>query len=242
MQTSPQHIDLWLAPDTALEGLATHASGAEWLSEEEQRRWQCFARAADRTRYLLSRVMMRSVLAQQLQPSRSPQSLIVVQDHHGKPHLQPPALQFNLSHTDGLVVLAVSDTMPVGVDVEQTSREVAALALAQRYFSTREVKALEALDGTAQRELFFAQWTLKEAWLKAKGTGLRVPLDAFAFELGPTGDIKLHCDAQLNELPQAWGFWRHVRGRHRIALAYPRSGDTVPVITVREWQAQDLLR
>src|SRR5690606_5343924 len=104
-------------------------------------------------------------------------------------------------------------------------REIDHLPLAQRYFATREVVALEALSGAAQRELFFAQWTLKEAWVKAKGLGLRVPLDEFSFELPgaePPG-ITLHCDPQLLEDPAGWSFRLLQRDRFRIAVAaaYP---------------------
>jgi 4'-phosphopantetheinyl transferase len=183
---------------------------------------------------------VRRVLAQELY--LPPQDLVFRADSHGKPHVVVPGgklLHFNLSHTRGLSALVLSRQVEVGVDVESLGREVELLALARRYFATPEVLLLEDLAAEPQRELFFALWTLKEAWVKAKGLGLRVPLDEFSFhgpglllaandaaaaqsaEIGApgAGAIELHCDPQLLEQAADWSFRLLRQSEFRIAVA-----------------------
>lgn len=233
-------LDLWLAPEPVELAPALAASWAALLSADEQLRWQRFAREEDRNRFLLVRALVRRVLAQELR--LQPQDLLFKADTHGKPHVMIPGgkpLHFNLSHTRGLSVLALSRQAEVGVDVEAQGRQVELLALARRYFATSEILALEDLAAEPQRELFFALWTLKEAWVKAKGLGLRVPLDEFSFhgpglvlaanssaaaqsaEPGAPGAaaIELHCDPQLLEEPANWSFRVLHHGAFRIAVA-----------------------
>jgi 4'-phosphopantetheinyl transferase len=158
---------------------------AALLSADEQTRWQRFARAADRQRFLLSRALLRTVLGDYL--SLEPRELRFVSDEWGKPHLSAePSLHFNLSHTQGMVALAVSRRAPVGVDVENMERVVDAEALTARYFAPEELFALQTLPPNARRAHFLRLWTLKEAYVKALGLGLRIPLDSFAF--APHGD------------------------------------------------------
>src|SRR6185436_18685723 len=96
-----------------------------------------------------------------------------------------PRLHFNLTNTRGLVACAVSVAhAEVGVDAEALDRSGETVAIADRYFSTEEVRALRALPESAQRQRFFAYWTLKESYIKARGLGLRLPLDQFSFRLG----------------------------------------------------------
>lgn len=233
-------LDLWLAPEPVHLAPTLAASWAALLSPDERLRWQRFARDEDRCRFLLVRALVRRVLAREL--DLPPQDLYFRADTHGKPRVgssAAPPMHFNLSHTRGLSVLAVSRQAEVGVDVEALARKVDLLALARRYFATSEVQALEALAPQPQRELFFALWTLKEAWVKAKGLGLRVPLDEFSFhgpglpsaapeavadartDIGAVGPavIALHCDPQLLEDPLRWSFRLLRHGEFRIAVA-----------------------
>lgn len=238
-------LDLWLAPEPVEVTPALAESWTGLLSADELQRWQRLAREEDRGRFLLVRALVRKVLGCEL--GLQPQDLVFKADVHGKPHVLVPggaALHFNLSHTRGLSVLALSRKVEVGVDVEVLGREVELLALARRYFATPEVLALEELAPEPQRELFFALWTLKEAWVKAKGLGLRLPLDEFCFqgpglmlaanggvadhavEVGAPGKsaIELHCDPQLLEDASLWSFRLLRQGRFRIALAAAHPG------------------
>ncbi|HWK55182.1 MAG TPA: 4'-phosphopantetheinyl transferase superfamily protein, partial [Hyphomicrobiales bacterium] len=79
----------------------------------------------------------------------------------------------------------------VGVDVEHALREVAAEALTARFFAPEELQALQSLPEADRNEYFFRLWTLKEAYVKALGLGLRIPLDSFVFDLD---DAQIHCE------------------------------------------------
>ena len=130
----------------------------------------------------------------------------------------PNAWHLNLSHTDGLVALAVAKT-PVGVDVEDLQRRGRTVELSDRFFAPSEARALRALPEAAQRSRFFDLWTLKEAYIKARGQGLAIPLASFAFDLdhGP-----LAFQPQPGD-PIIWQFARmDPTPRHRLALALAR--------------------
>jgi 4'-phosphopantetheinyl transferase len=86
-------------------------------------------------------------------------------------------LQFNLSHSHDLALIAVAHDQPVGVDVEFIRSDTAVMQIADRFFAARESAALRALPEQQQRRAFFDTWTRKEAWLKARGVGLGGALD-----------------------------------------------------------------
>lgn len=219
MQDRKNRIQLWVARQGAIPP-AIQAQWHAWLDPDEQQRWQRYARQEDRLGFLLGKALTRAVLAQWL--DQAPQQVAFSRDSWGKPHLAGTSaaagLHFNLSHTPGMAVLAVSAGPVVGVDVESVQRSVEALALARRYFSALEVRMLEGLQGAALQECFMAIWTLKEAWLKAKGLGLRLPLDAFSMDPSsqPPG---LHFHALPDESPEAWQLRCYQQAEYRIALA-----------------------
>lgn len=222
--SSTLDIDLWLCPETPAADAQQEALWWRWLSAEERERHARFVRAEDRARFLRTRALLRSVLGSALQ--LEPQQVELQRDAHGKPRLPgaAPALHFNLSHTQGLAALALCRSHELGVDVECIMRELEVLPLAQRYFAAAETRALERCsdDSDAQRQLFFTQWTLKEAWVKAKGLGLRVPLDAFWFELPAAGSrapVQLRCDDRLGDRPADWSLLVQRHGEHALALA-----------------------
>ena len=108
---------------------------------------------------------------------------------HGKPALATDtgraALRFNVSHSHGLALYAITGGREVGVDVERIRPEIAQEKIAERFFFSREVTVLRALPPLLQAPAFFACWTRKEAYMKAKGDGLALPLDQFEVSLAP---------------------------------------------------------
>lgn len=117
--------------------------------------------------FAFTRLVLRGLLGREPQLLREPE---------GKPYLAGRELSFNLSHSHHLAVLAVGPT-ELGVDVEYMGRDVDFLALARRFFAVPEWAWLERQPSA--REPFYRIWTRKEAYIKALGTGLRHPLDAF---------------------------------------------------------------
>src|SRR5207248_5701024 len=149
----------------------------------------------------------------------------------GKPVLftpvSDPRLHFNLSHSHGVVACAVAVGRHVGIDVEDGSREVEFLELAERYFAPAEVAHLRTLDGAALQSAFFTIWTLKEAFVKAIGLGLRFPLETFSFELDRDRLVRFHPPPTL---PGSWRFEQFEPGeRHKGALAVECDGQAVRV-------------
>ena len=132
---------------------------------------------------------------------------------HGKPALAPPlaagGLEFNLSHSHEVALVAVARQRAVGVDVEFVKRQFSFDELARRFFTTKEVAALCELPQTLQREAFFKCWTSKEAFLKAKGTGLSGKLDEVVITLAADQQVRINAsvpDWSLTELTLCVGY------------------------------------
>ena len=108
---------------------------------------------------------------------------------NGKPELATVAgdetLRFNLSHSDGLALLAVTRGRQIGVDLERIRKDLAGEQIAARFFSPRETAELHAVPGNAKPAAFFNCWARKEAFIKATGEGLSCPLDLFDVSLVP---------------------------------------------------------
>ena len=113
----------------------------------------------------------------------------------GKPFLPPEHsdqdLRFNVSHSGGVALIAIAQGREVGVDIEAIRSGADHLAISERFFSERERSALRTLSSTRQRDAFFACWTRKEAYIKARGKGLSIPLDQFDVSLEPDAPARL---------------------------------------------------
>ena len=116
-----------------------------------------------------------------------PEDLVFSLNKFGKPCLDGPhrGLHFNLSHTEGLTLLALCLDSEVGIDVEAVRPMEDWREVAQSHFSARENKALHSTIESDRQKAFFRCWTRKEAFLKANGCGLSMPLDSFAVSLAP---------------------------------------------------------
>jgi 4'-phosphopantetheinyl transferase len=203
------------------------------LNRQETERMSCFGQEHDRSLFLLSRVLMRSVLASYLQCDC--RDLQFNTTSFGKPilHGDVGTLHFNLTHSRGAVALAVSGEREVGVDIEERCRQVDYLGLAERYFAADEARHLASLSEDQRAEAFFAIWTLKEAYVKGIGRGLTFPLDAFAFDLNVSRLIGFRPLAVF--VAEDWQFHQFDLGaRHCGAVAVEGNG---AVIELRDWAA-----
>lgn len=147
---------------------------AQYLSPDEQAKMERFRFVQHQQRSLVSRGILRALLGRYLQID--PATLKFDYEAHGKPtlSLSPgwPNVQFNLAHSQDLVVYAIALNYPVGIDVEYQRPMNDMVEIAQRFFSASEQQALQQLSGEAQKTAFFDYWTGKEAVLKATGQGL----------------------------------------------------------------------
>jgi 4'-phosphopantetheinyl transferase len=156
------------------------------LSSDERARAERFRFDRDRRRYVAARAALRRVLGDTV--GVSPSQIAFSCGPYGKPALASPArvgIEFNVSHCEGLALIAVAAERRVGVDLERVVAGASRQPIAERFFSPTEIAALRALPVASQDEAFFACWTRKEAYIKARGEGLSIPLDAFSVSLAP---------------------------------------------------------
>jgi 4'-phosphopantetheinyl transferase len=157
------------------------------LDDDERARAARFHFERDRQAYFAAHALARAMLSGQM--SRPPSSCRFATNAHGKPEVlrEPgtPPLRFNLSHTRGLVAVALTLEHDVGIDVELVDAKRFSFDLAARTFAPAEVDLLRATPAADQPAALFAIWTLKEAIIKAMGRGLSMPLADFALSLDP---------------------------------------------------------
>jgi 4'-phosphopantetheinyl transferase len=150
------------------------------LSLDEQQKADRFHFEQDRTRHVVGRGVLRSILARCMKTEA--ERLRFEYNKFGKPRLadgptQP--LQFNVSHSGDLVLIALTIERAVGIDVERTRNDLEVERIAASYFSLHERRTLHSLPAHQRRDAFFDCWTRKEAYIKAIGDGLSLPLDQF---------------------------------------------------------------
>jgi 4'-phosphopantetheinyl transferase len=191
-----EEAHLWLAEPTASEG-------AEWLDEVERERHQRYLRAEDRQLFLSAHVLLRRTLSQYAPVP--PQDWQLELAEHGRPEIVGRPLRFSLSHAPGLVACLVTSSVDCGVDAEDSRRVDDPLQVATTVFSSDEQAALRQLEPALLRDRFFVTWTLKEAYVKARGLGLALPLDRFSFSVADD-EVSFSCHEDPPQLTQEWQF------------------------------------
>ena len=191
-------VHVWLIPlDTPGESepVAYHM-----LSADEMARADRFRFERDRKRFTMARAAMRAILARYV--GTDPRRVAFDCGEHGKPELvtvpNASELKFNFSHSSGLALLGVTRRVPLGIDIEAVRGDFAAEEIAHSFFSADEVRRLLELPEGQRTEAFFCCWTMKEAYVKALGQGLAIPLDSFsvAFQLNnPAALLRAETDA-----------------------------------------------
>jgi 4'-phosphopantetheinyl transferase len=196
-------------------------AGEALLSVDEKARCQSFVGSPNQRRFVAGRAGLRSLLGGYL--GLDPRALVFVKNAFGKPSLsREPSLQFSLSHSGDQALLAVSDTLSVGADIECV-RALDHLDLAKRYFRTNEVAAIESLPHrNEQVQAFYRIWTLKEAVVKALGKGLSIPLESFEVSITTPPAMAVSPEGA----PDAWWLYSMTPTEGYCgALAAPAGGD-----------------
>jgi 4'-phosphopantetheinyl transferase len=190
-------LDLGPLPLVRLAGL---------LSDDERGRAGQFHFSRDATRFVVARASLRLALAECLDVE--PAAIRFRYGDHGKPGLAPPfdrsGLQFNVSHTDGIGLIAVTPGRRVGVDIERIRPLPDLHQIAERVFSPAERRVLRELPPHRQPEGFFNGWTRKEAYVKAIGAGLIHPLTRFSVSLAPGDPARLETVEGDAAAPDRW--------------------------------------
>jgi 4'-phosphopantetheinyl transferase len=149
------------------------------LSADERERARRFHFERDRRRWVIARGWLRTLLGRYL--AAAPETLSFHYGRFGKPQVTnlETALEFNVSHSGEILLIAVTLRRAVGVDVERIRPDLSVIEIAERFFSPAECSALAALPPDVQPDAFFDCWTRKEAYIKARGDCLALPLHQF---------------------------------------------------------------
>jgi len=206
-----EEIHVFIAFTDAYTGDARLEACRQLLQPHELARASLFHFERDRVRHIVTRWLARSVLARYV--GVAAEALRFEQNVYGRPKLDSEAhpetsIRFNISHTDGVVVLAVTSGAEVGIDVENVIARPAALDVAERFFAPDEAARLRSVPMPARSRAFFEYWTLKESYIKARGKGLSLDLGKFAFHFPNDRSIALHVHPDLDDAGERWRFWQ----------------------------------
>ena len=219
-------VDLWLVRPSEISDSLIEEYRA-LMSPEERHREHRFCVQRDRRTHVVSRALVRTALSRyaDIQPDQWRFSL----GRYGRPAVAPDQLvawplSFNLSHTSDMVALAVRRSLAVGVDVENVGSVAVEIDLADRFFAVDEAAALRLTPPERQRHRFYEYWTLKESYLKARETGLSIPLDQFSFSFTAGSKVSLSISATLDDVASRWRLWQlWPSPEHVLALCVERS-------------------
>lgn len=238
---TPTTVEVWsvsLDPEPA-----DMARWAASLSDEEKARAQAMRFAEHRSRFIVAHGALRVILASYL--GREPVDLRFAVDPGGKPRLRLEGgeidLRYSLSHSHGLGLVAVTTGGEVGVDIERVDSRIEVLKLARHYFAPEETADLEVLPPPARVGAFFRYWTLKEAFIKAIGTGLSMPLDSFAVSSAGEGPTRLLRSAHADTDHWTLHAFEPTK-RYAAALATEENsvGEASTGYSLRSWPPADL--
>ncbi|MBW4051063.1 MAG: 4'-phosphopantetheinyl transferase superfamily protein [Proteobacteria bacterium] len=232
-----RRIDLWCTFISEIGDDSLWPRYEALLSPDERARRSRYRFARDRRRYLLTRALARTVLSRYVPVP--PEDWVFEPGPRGRPAISAPrmepGLQFNISHSSDLVMMGVTSGRALGIDAESTDAREADIDGLDRYFAPQESAALLALPPAARRRRFFELWTLKESYMKARGLGLAIALDAFSFELTSERGLSLHMRPQLGDSPAGWQLWQlDLRAGYVAAVCAARGGEAAPRLVVRE--------
>ena len=221
----PGQLHIWRVPqDVLVETLARY-----WpiLSPDEQARANRFRFARDKNHYVVARAVLRLLHGRYL--SLPPQQIQFTYTEYDKPALAPvheaSRLQFNVSHSGGLAMMAFCREVEVGIDVEKRRPLDDGEQIAERFFSKAETAVFKSLPPAQRNEAFFNCWTRKEAYIKAIGEGLSCPLDVFDVTLKPGEPARFLRIRGSEEAAAAWSlFSLEPQDGFVTAVAIPGTG------------------
>jgi 4'-phosphopantetheinyl transferase len=233
---TPDQAQVWFVRPERVADAALLAAYDRLLSPEEGSRRDRFVVASARRALVVGRALVRTRLSRlaDVPPERWAFRL----NPHGRPEIAEPELSpplyFNLTHTRGLVACVVARVPEVGIDAEDTTRGLHDQAIAERYFSPAEASRLRGLSEEERRTLFFTSWTLRESYLKARGTGLALGLSLLSFDLD-RGAVRASFDPRLADDPADWQFaLLRPDPEHVVALSLRRGRAPDLELAVRE--------
>ena len=178
------------------------------LSDDELERADRFRFDRHRRRFITGRAVMRILLGRYT--GRLPEALDFSYNPHGKPSLKDAgSLEFNFTNSRDLALLCVARQRQLGIDLEHLGRHADYAGIVNRFFAEREIEELFSIPESRRHAAFLTGWTRKEAYIKALGTGLSLPLGKFAVTIDPQVAPSLISADDMPDEPDRWTF-RHL--------------------------------
>ncbi len=223
-------IHVWLIP------IRQSTRFLEFLSEMERRRANRYRVESAREQFVVSRASLRLLLEAYCHIPY--QQIEFELNDFGKPYLKNGQLLFNVSHSYQWALIALSQTLEIGVDIEKVRPKLNLRQLATRFFSTTEVEELNQLPPKDLSTGFFNAWTRKEAYIKARGKGLAIPLSQFSVSLSPGQKAQLKETTHDPQAVQQWALTDLPAPKgYRAALAVKAQH-----FNVLRWLGEDLFK
>lgn len=212
LQIDRGEVHLWYGLVEDFIDAAELAASRTLMSASERARSEAFHFDADRDRFIAARGALRRILSRYAPVA--PAQWRFGTNAFGRPHIAGPledvdGLTFNLSHTARMMVVAVGRHSRLGVDAETTAQSPVGLEIADRFFAADEADDLHAQPPHLRQRRFMEYWTLKEAYTKARGEGLSVPLHQFGFVLGGQRGVQLRVDACQPDTARRWQVFQY---------------------------------
>jgi 4'-phosphopantetheinyl transferase len=234
--------DIWILP-TATASADLIAAVRPLLSEDELARAARFHVERHAHNYVLSHALVRTVLSRYAPVAPAAWTFTV--NEHGRPSVGDArfaSLRFNLSHTDGCAAVGVASGRDVGIDVEAMARPRVGADVARRFFAPAEVAALRRVPDPGWHRAFLEIWTLKEAYIKARGVGIGLGLMTFACTRGDGGPPSLVCGPELGDDGSTWHMEQFTpTPAHVGAIAVRRDAGAAVDVRLHRLTPEDLL-
>lgn len=229
LELGPAGVDVWRISLAVDNDRLQHDTGL--LSPSEQQRAKRYRVDVHRHRFIVRRAALRTILSRYL--DAAPNELSFETNTHGKPHLATPSdVRFNASHSGSLGLVGVARGRELGIDIERLDRKVELIRLARRFFSSAEAEIIARFQGAAAVAAFFACWTRKEAYVKARGVGLTMGLESFEVSIDPLEPAALLRSDDDPANTRRW-WMAHLAPSAEYFGAIAAEG---PKLAIRHWQ------
>jgi len=236
-------VSVWIADVAQVSAAALDEWLAGPLDRGDRERAASIRAPARRAQMIVARTMLRTLLSAMVPVGAADWRFAV--GAQGRPRIAAPegtGLDFNLAHARDLVVVAIARGGAVGVDVERVDRKVDEAGLAARFFSAADARAVADASPAHRRRAFLERWTLREAYTKARGTGLlALARDEVSFEVRTGGPVTGEIRAPGRAESAMWSFATlHPTTEHVAALAFRGDASSARslVVSLARWDAR----
>lgn len=237
LQLQTGDVHLWLAYYDRIVDQRALDDYRMLLTDAEREQMGRFYFEDDRRRYLVTRALVRTALsryapiaAADWRFDKNAYGRPAIAEHHGS----ACEITFNISHTRGLIALALTRRVALGVDVENFVVRDAPIDIANHFFSPGEVAALAVVESEHRQRRFFEYWTFKESYIKARGMGLSLPLDKFTFSYPREDSVELDIDPELGDDARRWLLWQlQPAPDYLLALCIEKQAGVMPRLVVQ---------